>query len=94
MAKDVSRKLQALRDVGLDYLTLGQPLSTLEAVVALIANTTTTAGLKVRAVADQKYYPTGIKVTDEEMEALTLTKDEFHGEWNYVFKPRPSAPKK
>ena len=29
VAKDVMRKLQALRDVGLDYLTLGQPLSTL-----------------------------------------------------------------
>ena len=29
VAKDVSRKLQALRDVGLDYLALGQPLSTL-----------------------------------------------------------------
>lgn len=27
--KEVSRKLQALSDVGLDYLTLGQPLSTL-----------------------------------------------------------------
>jgi len=29
VAKDVIRKLQALSDVGLDYLTLGQPLSTL-----------------------------------------------------------------
>ncbi len=29
VAKDVKRKLQALSDVGLDYLTLGQPLSTL-----------------------------------------------------------------
>jgi len=29
VAKDVLRKLQALSDVGLDYLTLGQPLSTL-----------------------------------------------------------------
>jgi excinuclease UvrABC ATPase subunit len=29
VAKDVVRKLQALSDVGLDYLTLGQPLSTL-----------------------------------------------------------------
>lgn len=29
VARDVMRKLQALSDVGLDYLTLGQPLSTL-----------------------------------------------------------------
>jgi excinuclease UvrABC ATPase subunit len=29
VAEDVRRKLQALSDVGLDYLTLGQPLSTL-----------------------------------------------------------------
>ncbi len=29
VAQDVMRKLQALSDVGLDYLTLGQPLSTL-----------------------------------------------------------------
>jgi excinuclease UvrABC ATPase subunit len=29
VAKDVMRKLAALSDVGLDYLTLGQPLSTL-----------------------------------------------------------------
>lgn len=29
VAKDVTRKLKALSDVGLDYLTLGQPLSTL-----------------------------------------------------------------
>jgi excinuclease ABC A subunit len=29
VAQDVKRKLQALSDVGLDYLTLGQPLSTL-----------------------------------------------------------------
>lgn len=29
VAKDVVRKLQALSDVGLDYLTLGQPMSTL-----------------------------------------------------------------
>jgi excinuclease UvrABC ATPase subunit len=28
-SRDVSKQLQALHDVGLDYLTLGQPLSTL-----------------------------------------------------------------
>ncbi len=66
----------------------GKPLVTLEAVVALIANTTTKTGLKVRAVADQKTYPTGKKISDDEMAALALVRAEFHGEWNYSVVPR------
>ena len=66
----------------------GKPLVTLEAVVALIANTTTKTGLKVRAAADQKRYPTGKKITDTEMGALALTRSDFHGEWNYSFTSR------
>ena len=72
----------------------GKPLVTLEAVVGLIANTTTKTGLKVRAAADQKSYPTGRKVTDEEMAALALTRNDFHGEWNYSITPRGKAPRK
>lgn len=66
----------------------GKPLTTLEAVVGLIAATKTATGLRVKAAADQKIYRTGIKVTDAEMAALELLKDDFHGEWNYALKPR------
>jgi len=72
----------------------GKPLATLETVVGLIANTSTKTGLKVRAVADQKSYRTGRKITDEEMEALALTRNDFHGEWNYSLTPRPKPSKK
>ena len=67
----------------------GKPLRSLEAVVGLIAHTTTDTGLKVRAAADQQSYPTGRKITDAEMKALALIKDDFHGEWNYTLQPRP-----
>lgn len=66
----------------------GKPLVTLETVVSLIAATTTTTGLKVKAAADQKTYRTGIKVTDEEMAALNLVRNDLHGNWNYTIKPR------
>ena len=72
----------------------GKPLSTLETVVSLIGATKTSTGLKVKAAADQKTYPTGIKVSDEEIEALNLARNEFHGEWNYVIKPRKKTGKK
>jgi hypothetical protein len=32
-------------------------------------------------------YPKGIKVSDEEMQAINITRDEFHGEWNYTISP-------
>ena len=62
----------------------GRPLESLEVVVNLIASTTTTKGLRVRAALDTDEYPTGVKVDDATMAALRLTPDEFHGEWNYA----------
>ena len=44
--------------------------------------------LEVRAELDAGEYPTGVKVTKEQMEALALVRDEFHGEWNYKLLPR------
>lgn len=66
----------------------GKPLTSHEVVIALIASTTTRSGLKVRAELDPGKYPDKIKVSDEEMAALNLVKDPFHGEWNYALKPR------
>jgi transposase len=67
-----------------------QPLTSLEVVLALISHTTTKEGLAVTAVKDSNTYPTGIKVSDEELAALNLSRDPFHGEWNYTLKPQGS----
>lgn len=66
----------------------GRPLVSLDTIVNLIADTRTTKGLKIHAALDQKSYEKGIKVSDEEMAKLRITKDEFHGEWNYCVHPR------
>ena len=66
----------------------GRPLVSVEAVVQLIASTTTQAGLVVEAEADTNSYPVGIKVSDEELHAVRLFPDRFHGEWNYTIRPR------
>jgi hypothetical protein len=47
---------------------------------AAFAATTTKTGLKVRCELDQNTYPAGIKVSDAEMEAVHLTRHDFHGE--------------
>jgi transposase len=64
----------------------GRPLESLEVVVSLIANTTTRAGLKIRAGLDQRAYVKGIEVSREEVEALPIEYHEFHGNWNYTVK--------
>jgi hypothetical protein len=66
----------------------GRPLTTYEVIVSLIASTTTKTGLVVRAALDSNEYETGVEVTDNELASLRLTRDKFHGEWNYTIKPR------
>jgi hypothetical protein len=66
----------------------GKPLLSRQTIVSLIASTTTTAGLIVRAALDTNQYETGIKVSDEQMANLKLTRAAFHGEWNYSIAPR------
>ena len=66
----------------------GQPLISRAVIVTLIGNTTTRSGLKIKADLDINNYPTGIKITDEELAEVSLEKDKFHGEWNYTITPR------
>ena len=66
----------------------GRPLVNLETVINLIANTTTEKGLKIQADLDDAAYPTGLKVSDQELEAINLKKADFHGEWNYSIFPK------
>jgi Rhodopirellula transposase DDE domain len=65
----------------------GRPLVSHEVIVNLIANTTTRAGLTIRAELDRGKYPTGIKITDAELASLNLKQDNFHGDWNYMVLP-------
>jgi transposase len=66
----------------------GRPLVSVEAVVSLIGSTTTSKGLRITCVEDRNEYALGTVVTDEELAAINITKDEFHGEWNYSIAPR------
>lgn len=66
----------------------GQPLTSRETVVELIASTTTKAGLTVLCELDTRTYPKGVKVSDTEMATLNIKGDTFHPEWNYTISPR------
>jgi hypothetical protein len=66
----------------------GEPLRDYETIVRLIARTTTAKGLKVTCRLDRRKYPTGRKVTDEEMKRVNLERNKFHGDWNYTIRPQ------
>ena len=75
------------------FITLnwrGKPLRTLETVIELIGNTRTRKGLEVKAKLDDRKYPIGVKVTDDEMKDLSLHRNGFHGDWNYEIHPNRS----
>ena len=65
----------------------GRPLECVQTIVQLISNTTTEAGLTVRAAIDDNQYETGIKISDEQLSELKIKRSEFHGEWNYTVNP-------
>jgi hypothetical protein len=65
----------------------GEPLRDYETIVHLIAKTTTAKGLKVTCRLDRRKYPTGRRVTDEQMKGVHVERNKFHGDWNYVIKP-------
>jgi hypothetical protein len=70
----------------------GRPLTDYHTIVELIGATTSTTGLTVRCQLDENLYPAGIKVSDQEMAALNILRNDFHGEWNYSIKPRIPKP--
>ena len=68
----------------------GEPLRDYETIVNLISRTTTAKGLQVTCRLDRRKYPTGRKVTDEEIKRVNLKQNKFHGEWNYTILPSTS----
>lgn len=65
----------------------GRPLISVETVIQLIGATTTTTGLSIRSDLDPNSYPTGLKPSADEMDALQLRRHTFHGDWNYTIVP-------
>ena len=65
----------------------GKPLESLQIIIDLITATTTSSGLKIYARLDEATYEKGIAVTDQHLAAVNLTRDPFHGEWNYCILP-------
>lgn len=65
----------------------GRPLISHEVILNLIAATSTQQGLRIEAELDPGLYPTGIKVTDDELAAINLKRADFHGDWNYQILP-------
>jgi len=70
----------------------GRPLTSHEVVVNSIAATTTRTGLRVHAELDRGQYPKGVKITDDELATVPITRHDWHGDWNYTIGPEPLDP--
>jgi len=69
----------------------GKPLESLQVIIDLIASTTTSTGLKVYARLDPGEYDKGIKVSDAELAAVNIVRDDFHSDWNYTINPQSTT---
>jgi len=70
----------------------GQPLRSLDIMLAFIRGTTTQTGLRVTAHLDQRHYATKIKVPNKEIKTLNLKRQKLCPKWNYTLKPRQKNP--
>jgi len=69
----------------------GRPLESLQVIIDLIGSTTTSTGLKVYARLDPGQYEKPIKVTDAEIAAVNIVRDDFHPDWNYTINPQQTT---
>ena len=67
----------------------GRPLTSYETVVQLIGATRTETGLRIRAKLDSRMYPTGQKITDDQMARVNIRPHKKHPQWNYTIEPSP-----
>lgn len=66
----------------------GRSLINRQTVVQLIGNTSTATGLEICAELDENIYEKGIIISDDQLNEVNLLEQYFHGEWNYIIKPR------
>ena len=65
----------------------GRPLESYQLALNYIRTTTTTTGLTVAATFVRRHFPTGVRITDDEMEAIDLTPHKTLPKWNYTLRP-------
>jgi len=68
----------------------GCPLRSFDDVLDLIRDTKTQTGLTVQAHLVNERYEKGVKVPDEEMDALNIQSHDVCSQWNYTIYPRSS----
>jgi hypothetical protein len=70
----------------------GRPLTSHQVIVNSIAATTTSTGLRVHAELDPASYPAKIKISGTQIDGLPMDRHDWHGDWNYTFRPQPATP--
>lgn len=65
----------------------GQPLESYETIINYLRTTTTATGLKVKAHLLDRLYRPGVKVTDQQLAALSITRHDVLPQWNYTLTP-------
>ena len=65
----------------------GEPLETYEKTLKWIRTTKTSTGLKVKAHFVRKHYKTGEKISDEQFNSLSITRNQICPDWNYTLSP-------
>ncbi|MBV9448747.1 MAG: ISAzo13 family transposase, partial [Streptosporangiaceae bacterium] len=75
----------------------GRPLTSYDVIINTIGAVRTKTGLTATAVLDHNQYPTGIKLSDQQVKDIEdrcLTRHEVRGQWNYTLLPvpRPAPP--
>lgn len=64
----------------------GKPLDSYETILNYIRTTKTSTGLRVRSHLVQQQYEKGIKITNEQMNEICITKDDSLPKWNYTIR--------
>lgn len=65
----------------------GRPLTSVDVIVNLISNTTTTKGLSILAERSDSNFQPGVKVSQSVMDKLNIRPNELLPEWNYTITP-------
>lgn len=65
----------------------GVPLTSYETILKYARTTRTSTGLRVRSRLVDRFYPKGVRVSDDDMAQLNLTRHQILPDWNYTLQP-------